>query len=213
MHFHQLILGNVSYAVLLLVICFLNDLKIAQYETFPSSLFWRRTEGELTLFCFTGARSHEVFRCSGAGASCWGWERQHNEGTWSEPELKKVPAVVRAASRPGTCGSCVSAGHSRTGHPAADLPLLLLQLACGAPQTATIWPGDADHVRTPLCELLQHTLTLETKCKLGTTSPRHPPQSYNAIPFLVPTGAPHHWLLGLCLVFIGTSFLSCSVSC
>lgn len=65
MHFHQLILGNVSYAVLLLVICFLNDLKIAQYETFPSPLFWMRTEEELTLFCFTGARSCAVFRCSG----------------------------------------------------------------------------------------------------------------------------------------------------
>lgn len=65
MHFHQLILGNVSYAVLLLVICFLNDLKIAQYETFPSPLLWMRTEEELTLFCFTGARSRAVFRCSG----------------------------------------------------------------------------------------------------------------------------------------------------
>lgn len=39
MHFHQLILGNVSYAVLLLAVHFLKDLKIAQYETFPSSLF------------------------------------------------------------------------------------------------------------------------------------------------------------------------------
>lgn len=38
-HFHQLILGNVSYALLLLAIHFLKDLKIARYETFPSSLF------------------------------------------------------------------------------------------------------------------------------------------------------------------------------
>lgn len=37
MHFHQLILGNFSYAVLLLVIPFLNDLKVAQYETSLSS--------------------------------------------------------------------------------------------------------------------------------------------------------------------------------
>lgn len=66
MHFHQLILGNVSYAVLLLVICFLNNLKIAQYETFPSFLFWMRTEGELTLCCFTASPEQEVVQCSGA---------------------------------------------------------------------------------------------------------------------------------------------------
>lgn len=106
----------------------------------------------LLLHCFTRARSCAVFRCSGTGASYWCWERQHDQGTWSEPELKKIPAVVRASSRPGTCGSCVSAGHSRTS-----------------------------------------------------------PQSYSAIPFLLSAGAPHHWLLGLCLVFIGISFLSCSV--
>ena len=123
MHFHQLILGNVSYAVLLLVIRFLNDLKIAQYETFPSSLLWRRTEGELTLFCFGGARSHKVFRCSGARTSYRCWQRQRNEGARSDPELNKALAVVGATSSPGMHGSCVSAGQSKAGHPNADLPL------------------------------------------------------------------------------------------
>lgn len=105
MHFRQLILGNVSYAVLLLVICFLNDLKIALYETFPSSFFWRRTEGELTLFCFAGARSCTVFRCSGAGTSYWCRQRQGDKGTWLEPELNKALAIVGAAGSPGTHGS------------------------------------------------------------------------------------------------------------
>lgn len=120
-HFHQLILGNVSYAVLLLVIRFLNDLKIAQYEIFPSSLFWR-TEGELTLFCFAGARSHTAFRCSGAGTSYWCQQRQHDEGAWSEPELKEALAIVGATGSRGMHGSHVSAGHSRTVHLNADLP-------------------------------------------------------------------------------------------
>lgn len=118
--FHQLTLGNVSYAVLL-VIRFLNDLKIAQYETFPSSLFWRRTEGELTLFCFTGARSRAAFRCSGTGTSSWCRQRQRDEGTWQEPELKEALAIVRTGG-PSTHDSCVSAGHGRTGHLNADLP-------------------------------------------------------------------------------------------
>lgn len=52
--------------------------------------------------------------------------------------LVRATDVVRAASRAGTCGSCVIAGHGRTGHQAADLPLLLLQLAWGASQKATI---------------------------------------------------------------------------
>lgn len=104
--------------------------------------------------------------------------------------LVRATDVVRAASRAGTCGSCVIAGHGRTGHQAADLPLLLLQLAWGASQKATIWPGDGAHVRAPLCVLLQHTLTLETKCKLG-TSPR--PPSYSAIPFSLPAGVKAAW--------------------
>lgn len=100
MHFHQLILGNVRYAVLLLVISFLNDLKIAQYETFPSSLFWRRTEGELTLFCFAGARSRTAFRGSGAGISYWCRQRQRDEGAWWEPELKEALVVVELPAAP-----------------------------------------------------------------------------------------------------------------
>lgn len=94
MQFHQLILGNVSNAVLLLVICFLNDLKIAQYETFPSSLFWRTTEGELTLFCFAGARICTVYKSSGGGTSYGCCQRQCNEGTWPEPELKQALVIV-----------------------------------------------------------------------------------------------------------------------
>lgn len=108
-HFHQLILGNVSCAVLLLVIRFLNDLKIAQYETFPSSLFWRRTEGELTLFCFTGARSRTVFRCSRAGTSYWCWQRQCDKPSWSRGSRRPVAlleplAVLAAVSVQDTMG-------------------------------------------------------------------------------------------------------------
>lgn len=143
-------------------------------ERFKNSTVWNISISSLVDENWGGVNS---FLLHWSKKSCsvqvlWGWsqllvlERQHCEGTWSEPELQKIPAVVRAASRPGTCGSCGSAGHSRTGHPAADLPLLLLQLAWGA----------------PLCVLLQHTQ--ETKCKLG-TPPRHPPQSYSAIPFLL----------------------------
>lgn len=208
MHFLQLILGNVSYAVLLLVIRFLNDLKIAQYETFPSSLFWRRTEGELTLFCFAGASSRTAFRCSGTGTGYWCRQRQRDEGTWSEPELKEAFAIAGAAGSPGTCGSWVSAGDGRTGRPNADLPLCY-SLPRGASQPAPMRPADADHVKAPLGELLQYMLTLESKPKLGTTSPRLPHQSYSTILFFTSVGAPHRWLLGLCLVFIGVSFLSC----
>lgn len=115
MHFHQLNLGNVSYAVLLLAIHFLNDLKIAQYETFPSSLFWRRTEGELTLFCFTRARSLEVLRCSWAGTSSWCWQRRCHEGTCGKPKPSKAGAVLllaRAAGSPGVHGGSLRAAQT-----------------------------------------------------------------------------------------------------
>lgn len=119
MHFHQLILGNVSYAVLLLAIHFLNDLKIARYETFPSSLFWRRTEGELTLFCFARAKSLAVLRCSWAGTSSWCWRRQCHEGTCGKLEMSEAGATLplaRAAGSPGVHGGSLGAAQTATVH-------------------------------------------------------------------------------------------------
>lgn len=205
MNFHQLILGNVSYAVLL-VICFLNNLKIAQYKTFPSSLFWRTTVGELTLFSFAGTRNHAAFRCSGVEISYWCCQRQCDKGAWSEPKLNKALAGIRATASPSTSGRRVSAGHPGPGIWMLNLPFCCFHSTLRGLPRQHPQPDEVDHVTAPLCQQLQCMLTVESKPKLTTTYPRSPHQSSRTILFLI-------LAISSGLGFTLVCFLSCFVSC